>query len=289
MSKRTDNAHILTLNVSLEYEKSEVNAGFFYKSADERAALVAAERKYTDDKVNKIIQFKNDLEAAEGKQINIIVVNQKGIDPPSLDLLQKSGIVGLRRAKRRNMERLIKACGGVAVNSVDDLKKEYLGFAKLVYEHTLGDDKFTFIEGCSNPTSCSILIKGANDHTLRQIQDSINDGLRAVVNAIEDLSLIPGAGAFECAAHLELHKFKQTVQGRAKIGVQAFADALLIIPKTLANNSGLDATTAVIELLEHANKGERVGLDIESGNPILPEQSGIWDNYRVKKQFLHLG
>jgi len=289
MAKKLENPRILNLNVSLEYEKSEVNSSFFYKSAEERASLVKAERKFTDDKVNKIIEFKHDVEKQEGNKVNLLIINQKGIDPISLDLLQKAGIVGLRRAKRRNMERLVHSCGGYAVNSVDNLEISCLGRAKLMYEHTLGDDNFTFIEGCPNPTSCSILIKGANDHTIRQIQDAVHDGLRAVTNAIEDKSLIPGAGCFELAAHLHLQKFKATVQGRAKIGVAAFADSLLIIPKTLATNSGLDATAAIIELLEETQKGNRVGLDIDTGHPCLPNKMGIWDNTRVKKQFLHLG
>jgi T-complex protein 1 subunit zeta len=109
---------------------------------------------------------------------------------------------------------------------------------------------------------------------------------------VEDRSLIPGAGAFEVAAHLELHRFKATVAGRAKIGVQAFADALLTIPKALASNSGLDPQASVIELVDAAQASgvhSQVGLDIETGKPILPAQQGIWDNYRVKKQLLHLG
>lgn len=289
MKANTEDARILTLNVSLEYEKSEVNSGFFYATAEERDKLVKAERKYTDDKVNRIIEFKQSLEAAEGKPVNLIVINQKGIDPVSLDLLQRAGIVGIRRAKRRNMERLVRACGGYAINSVDSLEADCLGYAKSVYEHTLGDDKYTFIEGCKNPTSCTILVRGPNDHTIRQIQDAIHDGLRAVANLIEDHCIIPGAGAFELAAHLHLHQWKQTVQGRAKIGVQAFADALLVIPKALAANSGLDTQATVIELIDEVERGNRIGLDVESGKPMLPEKAGIWDNYRVKKQFLHLG
>jgi len=289
MPKRSENAHIMILNVSLEYEKSEVNSGFFYKSADERSKLVAAERKFTDDKVYKLIAWK---EANIPAGHSLIVINQKGIDPISLDLLQKAGIIGIRRAKRRNMERLARACGGYAVNSVDDMPADCCGFAKLVYEHTLGDDKYTFIEGCKNPSSCTILIKGPNDHTIRQIMDAVHDGLRAVKNVVEDRSLIPGGGAFEVAAHLELHRFKATVAGRAKIGVQAFADALLTIPKALASNSGLDPQASVIELVDAAQASgvhSQVGLDIETGKPILPAQAGIYDNYRVKKQLLHLG
>jgi T-complex protein 1 subunit zeta len=288
MRQRSENCFILTLNVSLEYEKSEVNAGFFYKNAEERAKLVAAERKYTDDKVGEIVAFCKSMRKGKNEKAGFIVINQKGIDPISLDLLQKNGIVGIRRAKRRNMERLAKACGGYAVNNCEDLKPECLGRAELVYEHTLGDAKYTFVEGCQNATSCTILIRGPNDHTIRQIKDAIRDGLRAIMNAIQDKCLIPGAAAFEISAHLDLMKYKKTVKGRAKLGVQAFADALLVIPKTLAENAGLDKSDTIIELLEKSEGGKVVGLDLETGKAMQPGKAGVWDNYRVKKQFLHL-
>merc|ERR1712136_348604 len=123
MKKRVENAFILTCNVSMEYEKSEVNAGFFYKSAEEREKLVEAERRFTNDKVNKIIQLKKEVcdGSGDGEEKGFVVINQKGIDPMSLDMLAKAGIVALRRAKRRNMERLVLACGGNAMNSVDEL------------------------------------------------------------------------------------------------------------------------------------------------------------------------
>merc|ERR1719326_1912364 len=143
MPKRLENCYILTCNVSLEYEKSEVNAGFFYSSAEQRDRLVESERKFTDEKVRKIIELKNKVCTEENKK-SFVVINQKGIDPPSLEMLARSGIIALRRAKRRNMERLPLIVGGVAVNSVDDLGEEDLGYADLVYEQTLGDDKFTF-------------------------------------------------------------------------------------------------------------------------------------------------
>jgi T-complex protein 1 subunit zeta len=289
VAKRTENAFIFICNVSLEYEKSEVNAGFFYKDAEERAKLVNAERKYTDDKVREVIAFRDSVCVGDKKDYGFIVINQKGIDPISLDILQKAGIVGIRRAKRRNMERLAKACGGYAVNAMDGIDADCLGFAELVYEHTLGEDKFTFVEGCKNATSCTILIRGPNDFTIRQIKDAIRDGLRAVVNVIEDQATVAGAGAFEVMAHLHLLKTKSLVQGRNKLGYQAFADALLVIPKTLAANSGQDVQASLIALLEAGAKGQTVGLDLDTGKPLLPIQVGIWDNHRVKKQFLHLG
>eukprot|EP01083_Nonionella_stella_P147803 466916_1 len=185
---------------------------------------------------------------AENKK-SFFMINQKGIDPLLLDLLQKNGIVGIRRAKRRNMERLGLACGGYAVNSLHSLDESCLGHADLVYEHVLGEDKYTFVEGVEHPFSCTILIKGPNKHTIAQIKDAMRDGLRAINHALEDGLVIPGAGAFEVAYNLRLCEFKKSVKGRANLGVQAVADAMLVIPKVLAENSGLDAQAAIITLL----------------------------------------
>lgn len=286
MKKRVEDAYILTCNVSLEYEKTEVNSGFFYKSASEREKLVEAERKFIDDRVKKIIELKKTV--CNNNSKNFVVLNQKGIDPFSLDLLAKEGIVALRRAKRRNMERLTLACGGIAMNSVETLTPDCLGHAGLVYEHVLGEDKFTFIEECQNPQSVTILIKGPNKHTLTQIKDAVRDGLRAVKNAIEDGSVLPGAGAFEIAAYRELMKYKEEVKGRARLGVQAYAEAILIIVKVLAQNSGLDPQETMVKLLqEYTSPSQAVGIDIKTGEALIPVDAGIVDNYRVKKQLLH--
>ncbi|KAM5215812.1 T-complex protein 1 subunit zeta-2 isoform 5-T6 [Hipposideros larvatus] len=184
MKKRVEDAFILTCNISLEYEKTEVSSGFFYKTAEEKENLVKAERKFIEDRVQKIIDLKDKVCAHSNK--GFVVINQKGIDPFSLDALAKHGIVALRRAKRRNMERLSLACGGMALNSLEDLNVDCLGHAGLVHEYTLGEEKFTFIENCINPLSVTLLVKGPNKHTLTQIKDAVRDGLRAIKNAIED-------------------------------------------------------------------------------------------------------
>jgi len=291
MRKRSEKCAIMILNVSLEYEKSEVNSEFKFSNAAERKALVAAERRATDVKVNQVIAFKKRIidENPDSKYTHFIVINQKGIDAVSLDMLQKEGIVGIRRAKRRNMERLRLACGGYSLNSLEGVKEDCLGYAEAVYEHTLGDDAYTFVEGCAKAQSCTILINGPNLHTIAQIKDAIRDGLRAVKLTIEDRCLVPGAGAFELAAHLRLSEYKNTISGRAKLGVQAFADAMLVIPKTLAQNSGFDVQDTLIALLEASARNPQIGLDVHSGLPCVPASAGIWDNYMVKKQFLHLG
>ncbi len=226
---------------------------------------------------------------AKGKEKRFVIINQKGIDPMSLDVLAKNGILALRRAKRRNMERWVAAravcqdcahpalspvhrlqfaCGGVAQNSVDDLSPDVLGYAGLVYEHTLGEEKYTFVEQVRQPKSVTLLVKGEwrrsvaacstlkdrlcagpNAHTIAQITDAIRDGLRSVKNAIEDAALIPGAGAFEvaCSAHL-LTEARAAAKGRQKLGVAAYAEALLCIPKTLAANGGFDVQDAIVAL-----------------------------------------
>ena len=134
----------------------------------------------------------------------------------------------------------------MAMNSVEDLSADVLGWAGLVYEHTLGEEKYTFVEDVKEPKSVTLLIKGPNGHTITQIKDAVRDGLRSVYNMIVDKSVVPGGGAFQvaCAAHLKSTEFRKQVKGKAKYGVDAFADALLIIPKTLAANSGHDIQDA---------------------------------------------
>uniref|UniRef100_A0A671K6C8 Chaperonin containing TCP1, subunit 6A (zeta 1) n=1 Tax=Sinocyclocheilus anshuiensis TaxID=1608454 RepID=A0A671K6C8_9TELE len=204
MRKRVEDAFVLTCNVSLEYEKTEVNSGFFYKSAGERDKLVKAERKFIEDRVMKIIELKNKV-CADTKK-GFVVINQKG------------------------------------------------------------EEKYTFIEKCGNPRSVTLLVKGPNKHTLTQIKDAVRDGLRAVKNAIEDGSVVAGGGAFEVALADALVKHKPKVKGRAQLGVQAFADALLIIPKVLAQNSGFDPQETLVKLQsEFKETGELVGVDLSTG------------------------
>ena len=200
MPKRLENAYILTCNVSMEYEKSEVNSGFFYKTSEERERFLEAERDFIKQRVQKVIDLKRQV-CTETNKKTFVVINQKGIDPLSLDMLAREGILALRRAKRRNMERLALACGGTAVNSVEELSPDVLGYAGLIYEYILGENKFTFVEECNDPKSVTILVKAPTKFSLAQLKDAIRDGLRAILNTIDDKCLVPGAGAFEIYAY----------------------------------------------------------------------------------------
>jgi len=296
MPKRLENCHILTCNVSLEYEKTEVNSGFFYKSAEEREKLVEAERKFIDDRVKKVIEFKrkvcgdDDQNDGDKKKKTFVIINQKGIDPLSLDALAKEGIMALRRAKRRNMERMALACGGIAVNSFDEMNESCLGYAGVVYEHVLGENKYTFVEECKNPQSVTILMKGPNKHTLSQMKDAVRDGLRAVKNALEDGCVVPGAGAYEVAVNLAITKGLEKLKGKARLGMQAYGQGMLVIPKVLSQNAGYDPQEVMVTLMQEAEESGGkvpVGVDCGSGEAINPIDFGIYDNYLVKKQMIH--
>jgi T-complex protein 1 subunit zeta len=176
-----------------------------------------------------------------------------------------------------------------AINSLEgELEPEILGHAGRIYEHVLGEARYTFLEDVANPSSVTILIKGPNKHTLLQIKDAIRDGLRAVKNAIEDDCVIPGAGAFELAVHEHLKSKIKDIKGRARLGVEAFADAMLIIPKVLALNAGFDAQESIVKLQETAQEtGEVVGIDLNTGEACIPADEGIFDNYNVKRNMIH--
>jgi T-complex protein 1 subunit zeta len=286
MPDRLKNCFILNCNVSLEYEKTEVHSGFYFNNAEQRERLIKSERMLTDERAAKIIELKRKV-CTNGQ--GFVVINQKGIDPVCLDMLAKEGILALRRAKRRNAERLMLAVGGNALNSVDDLTIDDLGWAGSVYQEHLGEEKFTFIEECKNPKSVTVLIKGPDEHTISILKEAIRDGLRAVKNAIDDNCVIPGAGAFEIFLHAKLMEFKDEVYGKSKLGVQAFAEAILVIPKILAENSGYDVQDAVILLMDEYKKRKvPVGLNLWELKVISPEQMGIFDNYCVKKINLNI-
>ncbi|KAL7673287.1 hypothetical protein ACOME3_008153 [Neoechinorhynchus agilis] len=276
MPHRTKNAFILTCNISFEFEKTEVNAEFFYKSAEDREKLVSSERHHILARVEKIVELKRTLCVGKRKDYGFVVVTQRGIDPFSLDLFAKDGIMALRRAKKRNMERLVKVCGA--------LNEECLGFAGLVYEHVIGDDKFTFVEQCESPKSATILIKGAQKYIVQRVKDAVRDGTKAAQNLLQDKCVFPGAGAFEVALSAKLLEFRSHLHGSSRAAAQAIADAVLIVPKVIIANSGFERMETILALEEASkNVGTPMGVDIKTGQPIDPLELGIVDGYSVKK------
>ncbi|KAL7558073.1 hypothetical protein ACA910_020030 [Epithemia clementina (nom. ined.)] len=289
------NVFILTCNISLEYEQTETQTTFTYQTAEQREKLVESERAWLDERCRQIVALKREV-CTDGQ--TFCIINQKGVDPLSLDMFAKEGILCLRRAKRRNMDRLVLATGGHIVLSLSDLNKDVLGQAGQVRVVSYDDDdsKYTFVEDCPNAQSCTLLLQGPNKLSISRIEDAVKDGLRTVKNALEDKCVVPGAGAVELLMyhHLTEKVVKQT-KGKHKVGIQAFAQALLVIPKTLAANAGLDVQDTILALLDEiestaddSDKVVAVGLDIDSGLPMSPADAGVWDNLRVKRQSLYL-
>lgn len=286
MPKSLKNCLILSINVSLEYEKTEVHSGFYFSTAEQRERLIATERALTDQTCAKIIEAKRKY-CTNGE--SFVIINQKGIEPVYLDQFAKEGILALRRAKKRNMERLMLSVGGKGLNRVDDIQREDLGWAGHVYQTSIGEEKYTFVEECKNPKSCTVLIKGPDEHTIAMLKDAVRDGLMAVKNTIEDDCVLPGAGALEIFLYDRISEMKEKIPGKAKLGVQAFAEALLVIPKTLAENSGYDIQDSIIMLLDEYKKNKvPIGLNVTDYGVISPEKAGIFDNLKTKQIFLNI-
>ncbi|HIQ23936.1 MAG TPA: thermosome subunit, partial [Pyrodictium delaneyi] len=196
----------------------------------------------------------------------IVVITQKGIDEVAQHFLAKKGIMAVRRVKRSDLEKLEYATGGKIVSSLRDLKPEDLGFAKLVEERKVGNDKMVFIEGCPNPKAVTILIRGANDMVLDEAERSLNDALHVLRNVLRKPMIVPGGGAVEVELALRLRKFAESLGGKEQLAVEAYADALEEIPMVLAESAGMDALQALMDLRRlHAEGKTFAGIDAING------------------------
>lgn len=280
MPQKLTDCFVLTCNVSFEYEKSELAGTLVYDNAQRKAQMAKSERKWVEDRVAKIIELKRKVcgpgpQTAEDGTSNgrpgFLLITQKGIDLPSLEAFAAEGILALRRAKRRNMERLALACGGNSLFDLEGMTESDLGKADKVWSHQLGEEVYTFVEGtAAAPASCTLLIKGAYDHTIAQIKDAVRDGLRATYNVFKDDCVVPGAGAVEVSLHRHLLQEAMKVEGKAKIGVRLLGDALLELPKLLARNAGLDADDAVMGVMDSQLKGLSVFVVVPDSVVVVP-------------------
>lgn len=199
----------------------------------------------------------------------------------SLDILSKEGILAIRRAKRKNLERISLMCNAVPINSVDDIKAEVLGYAGLVYEQLVGEEKYTFIENVSNPFSGTILIKGKNIFLKQQIKDAIKNCLTTLKIFIRDKSVLIGGGQIELAIYNHLITYSNLIKGRKKFGIIALAAGILSIPKVLSENSGEDPYL-------YFNKIENILTQNKSFSSTSKfNQTDIFDCFTVKKQILN--
>ncbi|KXS43360.1 MAG: thermosome, chaperonin Cpn60/TCP-1, partial [Methanolobus sp. T82-4] len=195
------------------------------------------------------------------------------------------GIFAVRRVKKSDMQKLARATSAKLVTNVDEITADDLGKAELVEEKKIGGDEMTFVTGCENPKAVSILLRGGTEHVIDNIERALNDALRVVGVAIEDEKLVAGGGSPEVEVALRLQEYASTLSGREQLAVKGFAEALEIVPRTLAENAGLDPIDMLMELRAHHEKGQKTaGLNVYTGEVIDMWEAGVVEPLRVKTQ-----
>lgn len=276
MPKRVEKAKIALLDVALEIEKTEFDAKINIESPEQMDAFLKQEEIMLKEMVEKIVK----------SGANVIIC-QKGIDDLAQHYLARKGILAARRAKKSDIEKLAKATGGKIVTNLDDLSKDDLGHAEVVEERKIGDDKMTFIEGCKNPRSVAILIRGGTERIVDEAERSIHDALCVARDVVEEPKVVAGGGAPELEVAKELKEYAETLPGREQLAVMSFAEALESIPITLAENAGLDPIDIISELRARHEKGEIwAGIEVHDGKVKDIKKVGIFEPLAVKKQII---
>ena len=275
MPKRVENARIALLNCPLEVEKTEFSAEIRIRDPSQMKAFLDQETTMLKEMVEKI----------KKTGANVLIC-QKGIDDMAQHFLAKEGILAVRRAKESDMEKLSRATGGRIVTNLDDLKSEDLGYATLVEERKIGDDKMVFIEGCKDPKSVSILIRAGLERMVDEAERAMHDALSVVADVFEKNKIVVGGGAVEAEVAKELRKYAVQVGGREQLAIEAFADAVETIPKTLAENAGLEQIDIMVELRSAHEKadGHLMGVDVFEGKVANLWDKGVIEPLSVKEQ-----
>ncbi|NIP67028.1 thermosome subunit, partial [Candidatus Bathyarchaeota archaeon] len=267
MPKRAEKAKIALLDSPLEIEKTEFDAKINIESPEQMDAFMREEENMLKEMVKKI--------AARGANV---VICQKGIDDLAQHFLARKKILTVRRVKKSDMEKLSKATGGKIVTNLDDMTKADLGYAELVEERKIGDDKMTFIEGCKNPRSVTILIRGGTERIVDEAERSIHDALCVSRDVVEEPKIVAGGGAPELEVARVLKEYAGTLPGREQLAVMCFAEALEAVPTTLAENAGLDPIDIISELRARHEKGEVwAGIEAHEGKVTDMKKMGVFE------------
>jgi len=276
MPKRVERTKIALVNSPLEVEKTEFDAKINIESPEQMEAFLNQEEKMLKDMVEKIAE----------KGANVLIC-QKGIDDLAQHFLARKGILAVKQAKESDMEKLAKATGGKVVTNLDDLSVEDMGSAELVEERKIGDDKLTFIEGCKNPRSVAILIRGGTERIVAEAERSIHDALCVVRDVVQEPKIVAGGGAPEMEVAKALKEYAETLPGREQLAVQCFAEAMEAVPLTLGENAGLDPIDILSELRARHEKGETwAGVGVLEGKVMDMEKLEVFEPLVVKKQII---
>jgi len=274
MPKLVENAKILLLNAPVEYKKTEVDAEISITSPDQLQMFLDEEEKMIRGIVDKVIR----------SGANVLVC-QKGIDDIAQHYLAKSGVLAIRRVKKSDMTKLSRATGASVVSSIDAIEESELGAAGRVEEKKVSGEEMIFVTDCINPKAVTLIVRGGTEHVVDELDRALEDALRVVSVAVEDKKFVAGGGAPEVELSLRLREYAATVGGRAQLAIEAFAAALEIIPRTLAENAGLDPIDMLVELRsEHEAGRKTAGLDVFAAKATDMLAAGVIEPMRVKTQ-----
>ena len=274
MPRSLGDAKIALVNSAIEVKKTEVDAKIQITDPNQLAQFLEEEENYIRGLVTKI----------QGSGANVLVC-QKGIDELAQHYMAKAGIMAIRRAKKSDMEALSKATGGKIVTNLDDITASDLGHAAKVEEKKIGESNMTFITGCPQAKSVSVLLRGGTEHVVDEIRRAFDDAVGVVSVAWEDGAVLTGGGSVLAALSRDLRTFAETVGGLEQMAIEAFASALEIVPRTLAENAGLDPVTTLIELRKaHADGASHTGINVYDGGVIDMKSKNVLEPMRVVEQ-----
>ena len=274
MPKLVKNAKIALVNAALEVRKTEVDARIQIQDPTQLQAFLDEEEEMIKKMVDKV----------KNSGANVLVC-QKGIDDLAQHFLAKEGIYSVRRAKKSDMEKLAKATGAKIVANLDGLSSKDLGQSGKVEEKKIGEDKMTFVTECKNPKAVSLMIRGTTEHVVDELERGIHDALSVVKVALEDGKMTVGAGAAATEISMSLRDYATTVGGREQMAIEAFANAVEVIPKTLAENAGLDPIDMMLEIRSAHKKGKKnAGINVFTGKVDDMFKKNVIEPLRVSMQ-----
>ena len=274
MPRSINDARIALINSAVEVKKTEVDAKIQITDPNQLASFLAEEENYIRGLVDKII--------ASGANV---LICQKGIDELAQHYLSKAGVFTIRRAKKSDMEALSKATGAQIVTNMDDLSADDLGHAARVEERKIGESDMTFVTGCPEAKSVSVLLRGGTEHVVDEIRRAFDDAVGVVSVAWEDGAVLTGGGSVLAALSRDLRTYAETIGGREQMAIEAFASALEIIPRTLAENAGLDPVTTLIALRKaHADGASHAGINVYEGGVVDMKDGNVLEPLRVVEQ-----
>ena len=275
MPKQVKNAKIALLDAALEIEKTEISAEIRINDPTQMKAFLDEENRMMKQMVDKI----------KGSGANVVLC-QKGIDDTTQHYLAKDGILAVRRIKKSDMEKLGRATGGKIITNLDDLKPADLGKAGNVEEKKIGDDKMVFIKDCKDPRSVSILIRAGLERLVDEAERALKDALSVVADVVHKPKVVTGGGAVEAELAKRLRDYATKVGGREQLAIEAFAETLEMVPKTLAENAGFDPIDIMVALRSaHEKKdGMSQGVDVMKGGVKDMKKQGVIEPLRVKEQ-----